>query len=270
MPDLNTPRSSKRHNKIDQAEILRRIEGLLQSGIRLEAACRTENISVPSFYRWRAHTRAEQPPSARIKQKIIAAAEQKFLRHGYGASLDEIASAARVARQTVYNQFGSKDRLFADIVQSVFARITEPASHVDPEGDFIETMTSFGRAFMKMAFDPESIALQRMAMGEYRHTPDLARQVYAQRASREIPIFTDLIAAYLRAQMSRGIIDEDDPILLAEAFAGSFTLHTRHRLLIGASGDSPERQEAMLKLSVKIFAKGLGYGNPHSQTAHQR
>jgi len=167
--------------------------------------------------------------------------------------------AAHVARQTVYNQFGSKQRLFSEVVQLVYQRVVGPVIVVQRDRDFISTLTNFGRSFMKMAFDSESLALQRIALGEYSNTPELARVAYALRASHAIPVLTDIIANYFREQMDRGVIDRADPLIVAEAFAGSFTAHTRHRIMIGIDGDSPERQDAMLQLCVTIFARGLRY-----------
>ncbi len=53
---------------------------------------------------------------------IARAATDLFLRHGYQAtSTEQIASAAAVSKQTVYNQFGDKQRLFREIVLGVTA-----------------------------------------------------------------------------------------------------------------------------------------------------
>ena len=52
------------------------------------------------------------------KQRILRAAREEFLRHGYGqAGLRRIAAAAHVTTGAVYNHFGSKHGLFDAIVR---------------------------------------------------------------------------------------------------------------------------------------------------------
>src|SRR5437868_81719 len=51
--------------------------------------------------------------SARKRRAIMEAATTLFLRNGYqGTSMDDIAAAAAVSKQTVYKNFGDKGRLF--------------------------------------------------------------------------------------------------------------------------------------------------------------
>jgi AcrR family transcriptional regulator len=52
----------------------------------------------------------------------MEAAAQAFLTGGYrGTSMDEIAAAAGVSKQTVYKQFVDKQRLFVEIVTGTVA-----------------------------------------------------------------------------------------------------------------------------------------------------
>src|SRR6218665_179406 len=54
---------------------------------------------------------------------ILDAAAEVFCRQGFaGASIDEIASAACVSRQTVYNHYREKDNLFTAVVEDVMDR----------------------------------------------------------------------------------------------------------------------------------------------------
>lgn len=54
---------------------------------------------------------------------ILEAAAEVFCRQGFaGASIDEIASAACVSRQTVYNHYREKDNLFMAVVEDVMDR----------------------------------------------------------------------------------------------------------------------------------------------------
>src|SRR5688500_19874372 len=55
--------------------------------------------------------------------KIIEAATAVFVRDGFvGASIDAVAEAAGVSRQTIYNQIGDKEKLFAEVVREITER----------------------------------------------------------------------------------------------------------------------------------------------------
>jgi TetR/AcrR family transcriptional repressor of mexJK operon len=252
----------KLRESTDPASIVAAVGRELAAGRQVADACRAVGVSVPSYYRWKAKIRprdAGRSQADETREAILLAAKSVFLREGYGASLDSVAAAAGVARQTVYNQFGNKDRLFSDVVQAVYQRILNPILVIESGADFIETLTIYGRHFMRIAFDPDSLALLRITLGEYQKFPELARISYALRASHAIPVLTDHIADFLREHMQRGVIEEVDPLMASEAFVGSFTAHARHRALVGAGYDTPERLEAMLQMCVKVFARGLGY-----------
>jgi AcrR family transcriptional regulator len=254
----NAPRRALRRPDV-AAERVASVEREIATGLDVRTACRRAAVSVPSYYRWRARERGGVGQTERIREMILSAAKTVFLRDGYGASLESIAVAAEVARQTVYNQFGSKEQLFTEIVQSVYQRMLTPIFVVERRGDLISTLTELGRHLMKVSLHPDSLALQRIAMGEYRDTPTLMRVVHTLRESHAIPALTEYLADYLRRQMQDGVIDAADPLLSAEAFFGSLVAHARYRLSIGVAEDTPERLETRLRLCVEIFARGLSY-----------
>jgi TetR/AcrR family transcriptional regulator, mexJK operon transcriptional repressor len=241
------------------AEQVTSIEKEIAAGMQVRAACRRAGVSVASYYRWRARARSEAGLSAKMRAMILSAAKTVFLRDGYGASLESIAETARVARQTVYNQFGSKERLFAEVIQSVYQQMLTPIFVVERNDDLISTLTEVGRHLMKVALHPDALALQRIAMGEYRDRPELMRVAHTLRTSHAIPALTDYLAEYLRTQMAAGVIDTADPLLAAEVFLGSLIAQARYRLSIGVEGDSPERLETRLRFCVRVFSRGFGY-----------
>ena len=58
------------------------------------------------------------------RDNVCVAAIRVFIEDGYRASMDKIAAEAGVAKQTLYNQFGSKERLFADVIRQSVDTIT--------------------------------------------------------------------------------------------------------------------------------------------------
>ena len=65
---------------------------------------------------------APAPDSSR--QALFAAAAREFARHGFaGASVDRIAAAARLNKAMIYYHFGSKGRLYAEILHDMFSAV---------------------------------------------------------------------------------------------------------------------------------------------------
>lgn len=230
-------------------------------------ACRAVGISVPSYYRWLAQRKERniQSPVAaaresdRIREAILLAAKSIFLREGFSVSLEKVASRAGVGRQTVYNRFGSKDRLFAEVVQALYQRSVAPALVLQRDGDLRSMLTECGRHLLKLILDPEAVALLRITLGEYRNHPHLATLAYSIRSSRVVLNVSGVIARRLEQEMAVGNLDQADPVLAAESFIGSFSAYARHRALVGLKSPSADELEKSLALCVRIFTRGLGY-----------
>jgi AcrR family transcriptional regulator len=78
----------------------------------------------------RPDKRAER--SRQTREKIVAAARDLFVEHGYGATnLQDVADRAGVAVQTIYFVFRNKRTLFKDVVDTTIAGDTEPVATMD-------------------------------------------------------------------------------------------------------------------------------------------
>ena len=73
--------------------------------------------------------RGGETRTARKRRAILDAATILFLRDGYLAtSMDQIAAAASVSKQTVYKQFADKQSLFREIVTGTVAEVSDPVA----------------------------------------------------------------------------------------------------------------------------------------------
>jgi len=86
------------------------------------------------------------------RRRIVQSARRLFNRHGFnGVSIDEIMAEAGLTRGGFYNHFGTKEELYAEVVQQVLtcrdSNDASPASGTRPRsngGEFIAAYLSQG------------------------------------------------------------------------------------------------------------------------------
>src|ERR1700740_3160919 len=90
----------------------------------------------------RAVVRTGRPPKERAgegEERILDAARKVFLARGFeGASIDEIAEAARSGKPTIYARFPGKEALFTAVVMQSVAANTARVETFTPTGVTIE------------------------------------------------------------------------------------------------------------------------------------
>lgn len=256
MSNIIKPDFAKRvRPSLNADEALSRINARLSEGATVKEACEAVGVPAPTYYRWRAARRDSSATEATAGSRavILDAAKRVFLREGFGVSMNTIADRAGVARQTLFNRFGNKERLFREVIHSIFERLMHPLMTIDPALEVRPALNSFAHQFLDLAFDPEGIALHRVTIAELHEFPDLARLVQSLGVTRAIPVLAD----YLRDSVARGRIKPCDPELVAECFLSSVTGQSRHRAIMGTETDSRSKIEARLRLSVEVFVRSL-------------
>jgi TetR/AcrR family transcriptional repressor of mexJK operon len=183
-------------------------------------------------------------PSQAKRQAILDAATAAFLKSGYATSVDDIAAAAGVGKQTVYRHFGDKQALFlAALAQTRAAETAPVAAHRPGADDPAAGLTSIGEQILTTALSPALAALHRLTIAEIAHHPELSRQ-WGEGAT---PFLDDQLTGYLRRCHTAGTLDVPDPARAARQFAyllitegrvatayGTRTLTSRRRRQIAA------------------------------------
>ncbi|WP_052738550.1 TetR/AcrR family transcriptional regulator [Robbsia andropogonis] len=112
------------------------------------------------------------------REVILEAATQVFLQHGYeGTSMDRVAAASGAARRTLYNQFESKEQLFAEMIERVWTGFPvlgitrDEASLNDPKIG----LTRLGHAIAEFWAPAESLAFLRMVISDGPRFPSLTK-----------------------------------------------------------------------------------------------
>jgi len=211
--------------------------------------------------------------TARSRQKrdaILDAATELFLRRGYaGTSMEDVAAAAAVSKQTVYKHFSHKEELFSTIVLATTSGIdrlveTVAAEEVPAAGlrDFLLTLA---RLFTEAVMSPETLRLRRLVIAESERFPGLGAAWYETGFERVLTTLTVRFAALA----SRGSLTVEDPAIAAQHFVGLMLWIPVNRAMF--TGDhapySRRELEALAVSGVDAFLRAYGAGPEASARA---
>lgn len=197
----------------------------------------------------------------RSREKILAAAEEVFLQHGFlGANMDAVAEIAGVSKQTVYAHCRSKEALFVQVVE----RMTGGAARAigEDQEDDLEGVSA-ADYFLRVATDnllivmtPRLMRLRRMVIGEVERFPEMGRSLHENGPGRTIARLKSAIVHFT----STGELRCDDPTAAAENFnwlvMGS---PTNAAMFLGdAAIPSKSALQAHARESVRIFLAAFG------------
>jgi TetR/AcrR family transcriptional regulator, mexJK operon transcriptional repressor len=153
-------------------------------------------------------------PVADKAQRIICAAREAFLEKGYdGVTMDEVASRAGVAKQTVYARYASKDALFLAVVDSVQGRVRSALSTAGPLA-IRDRLRQIAREFLDLVLDPSILSLFRIALGASYRFPKLGHSIYGARLKEAHGVLAEIIE---RAGEDGSLL-VDNPTVAAEQF----------------------------------------------------
>ncbi|MFT8679198.1 TetR/AcrR family transcriptional regulator [Gluconacetobacter sp.] len=196
--------------------------------------------------------------SADTNRKVIAAAREAFLRDGFGGtSMDDLASAAKVARRTLYNQFGSKENLFRAVVTDMWGRIDpaelieEAAAGKGPK----EGLQAIGLALASHWASPTVIAFLRLAIVEGERFPELPRSFY--KYGKEPIVLA--VQAYLERMVQDNVLYIEDTLIATQQFIGMLNEPLLWMRLIDTDSNvDAERCADIANRAVRLFFAGYG------------
>ncbi|HZS66578.1 MAG TPA: TetR/AcrR family transcriptional regulator [Burkholderiales bacterium] len=187
---------------------------------------------------------------AENRGRVLRAAAESFMRHGYQASVDEIARRAGVAKQTVYHHFASKDALFKAVAHELTRGVLVELESGD--GDVRAGLNRFALAYRSRALGAQGLATFRTVLPEVPRFRALARAMYDAGAGQMVRE----IAAYLERAMRAGDLRRDDPQFAAELLLGMLAGHDRVKRLFGverANGADEARSRQIVDCFLRAY-----------------
>lgn len=202
--------------------------------------------------------RARRMASRRV---ISEAAAALFLEQGYQeTSMEAIATAAKVSKQTIYTHFADKEALFADLVlgnvHRVDAFVNSLAQAIPATGDVAEGLRQIARQYLRIVIRPEVLQLRRLVIAEASRFPALARTYYERVPLRVYDALTDL----LRQLGDQGNLFVPDPQIAAQHFAWLLLGQSLDKAMFNDPNDTPsiDELERLADAAVSVFLSAYG------------
>jgi TetR/AcrR family transcriptional regulator, mexJK operon transcriptional repressor len=204
-----------------------------------------------------------RPRSAQKRRAILEAGTVLFLRDGYLAtSMDEIASAAGVSKQTVYAQFGDKESLFCKIVADVVDEVADPVSaevaRLADSKSLAVDLRRLAHHLLAQVVQPRVMQLRRLVIGEAGRFPELGGLFYEHGPGRTI----EGLATTFERLAAKGALVLRDPKLAAAHFNWLVMSIPVNRLMFSGDEHLPSVVEMKRYAEEGVRAFLAAYGNP--------
>lgn len=171
------------------------------------------------------------------RDRLLDAALQLFLKHGYGnLSMETIARDARVSLRTLYSQFDGKAGLFGALIKRCSDQFIGSLSDDQP---LEEALVVFAEQFLYRITRPDVLRIRAILIGESPRFPDLANQFYEQGPRRTLDHLSQFFQRHQQAGRISSAIQAD---FLADQFISLLRGERLQRLQLGLE-TAPEADE---------------------------
>ena len=118
-------------------------------------------------------TRPGRPKDPEKAQAILCGAAELFMSEGFGVSMDKIAKAAGVSKQTLYSHFPNKDALFETVISGKLNAFFDEASM--PRNDTLhDELMDRGQRILDLMSDSEVIEMKYALVTSIKKHPHIA------------------------------------------------------------------------------------------------
>ncbi|OHV34639.1 TetR/AcrR family transcriptional regulator [Pseudofrankia saprophytica] len=205
------------------------------------------------------------------REAIMKAAFEVFARQGYAAtSLDDIATATPASRQTVYNHFGDKEKLFLAVVderitanlQALREATLAFPNRVDGTDEAEKYLVDLARRINDVYASPGTASLRLLVQTE---APRHAALQALWRSRAATPVWPTLIGSLARLAHA-GALDIDDPARAAGQFVTLVTGVSWAMTELGTFAISPppaqdsDELDLAIRSNVSLFVRAYAPG----------
>jgi AcrR family transcriptional regulator len=205
---------------------------------------------------------AEESARARAKrEQIRAAAQRLFLELGYErASMDTIARAAGVSKQTLYHYYTAKEQLFVDVLRALtIERFQQEAPAVFAEQPITSrleleaALLAYATSVVEHVLSPAYVALLRALIAEAPRFPQIAGHFRASLIGQGSAALETLLAHARQA----GIITRPPSEEILLLFVAPFLAYLLADGLIAGSAEPQKPSLEVIQSHVRLFLAAL-------------
>lgn len=186
------------------------------------------------------------------RDKILAAALTLFSQKGYlGATTRQIAREAGVAEVTLFRHFGSKEKLFEEVILGY---------------SFLPALQGVLPGLEEVPYEEALLMIARRFLTTLDERSDLVRIMLTERyfyASQVKGIFRGMLgkvfgmlAGYFRRLQRRGVLRDFDPDDAARAFLGAFFAYVHGLGVFFEDAAEQRHRERFAAEFVNLFVEG--------------
>jgi TetR/AcrR family transcriptional repressor of mexJK operon len=204
-----------------------------------------------------AVTRAGRPKSREKEADIRRAASDLFLAHGLkGTSMDAVAQTAGVSKQTVYSHFGSKEDLFAAVIEGKVQAYRLSGEELSDPSSLQDELEMIGERFVELLFDDEVTAMFRVVIAESVTHPQIARLFHAAGPERTIDALARRLSRYADAGELHAASAREAAVTFLNLLRGEF--HMRRLMNLCPRVSVQQRRDhvtACVRHFLRLFGK---------------
>lgn len=194
--------------------------------------------------------------STKKRAAILRAATEGFLAKGYvSTSIDEVAAAAGVGKQTIYSHFRDKETLFLAAISAsrkMLPPVADPREPnvKDPEGGLVR----LALRILDIVMDPTVAALHRLTISELPRHPEL-QDIWRESTAPDASFAA--VHEFLVGCQDARTLEVRDPQRTARQFALLLAVEARTATAQATRPLSRSERDRIAKQTVDLFTRAL-------------
>ena len=189
---------------------------------------------------------------------LLKAARELFLKRGVEVTTDEVATAAGVAKATLYGYFKDKEDLIEAVIREESEQvISDELVEVTPDAPFETVIRNFGIKYVRFVNQTDVAGWDRLIAHGSMRTPELPHRFYEAGPGR----WHDLLVRLIQTGAEQGYLKVSDCDQAAEDLTALWMGTTSLRVKLGVS--DPIGDEFILnKVQHGLTIFNAFYGSP--------
>jgi len=189
------------------------------------------------------------------RRLIVEAAASEFQANGYAAtSMSAVAQRAGVSTKTMYRLIPTKADMFTRVVADrirLFMLVIDDEA-LDEDG-LVPALERILIAYGKLTLSEETIAMNRLVIGEYDRFPEIGDAFYETAVMRT----NAAIETWLRLQAERGLLELPDPGAATGMLRGMMIMELQRAVMLGRRSAPDDAEIAYrARLCARVFLRG--------------